>query len=85
MKRKKNVVTLSTGEKVELALSGEACTIKQPTRKFELVLCERDAEGKKTAKKRQVYRGDNPRAVEATFLKGLSDKEKEVDVYAPSI
>jgi len=47
-----------------------------------LVMHARDLEGNKLPSKRRVYRGDNPRAVEATFLKTLSEKEKASDVYA---
>lgn len=55
---------------------------QQPATRFELVMHDRDEEGNKLPTKRKVYAGANPRAVEATFLKSLSQKEKAVDVYA---
>ena len=48
---------------------------------FELHLCKRDKLGKRFDQKSRVYGGDNPAAVEATFLRGLSNVEKKKNLY----
>ena len=75
-------ITLNSGETVTLDLSGKGMEEKRDSASFELVLCKRDKLGNKQGGKRSVYRGDNPRAVEATFLKGMSKAEKKKDLYS---
>ena len=75
-------VTLASGEQMTLNLSGGGMERKWDLASFELVLCNRDKLGNKVGGKRSVYRGDNPKAVEATFLKGMSKQEKKKDLYA---
>ena len=74
-------LTFDDGTTVELNLSGYGLTPAQPSASFEVVMCKRDKAGNKTNVTETVYRGENPAAVEATFLKSLSNKEKQSDVY----
>jgi hypothetical protein len=73
-------IQLASGEKMELRLGG--LLVKERPASFELVMCERDRFGRRTNVKRRAYRGDHAPAVEATFLKALSEVEKVEDVYA---
>jgi len=49
--------------------------------KFELALCPRNANGEKVGEAQLLYRGNNPAAVEAVFLRNASKKEKKVDLF----
>ena len=52
--------------------------------KFEIAMCPRDKNGRVIGEAVTVYRGSHSPAVEATFLKSLSDKEKRgKDVFSP--
>lgn len=73
-------IQLASGESMELKLGG--LVLKERPASFELVMCERDRLGNRLESRKRVYRGDHGPAVEATFLKGLSNAEKAVDVYA---
>ena len=73
-----HIVPLRNGGSAILTL-GEVVRVAPS---FELHLCKRDLLGKKSDEMRRVYRGDNPRAVEATFLGGMSAKERKKDLYA---
>jgi hypothetical protein len=72
-------ITLDTGEKLALELSGFGMQVKEDAPRFEVVLRDKNDRGKK-----RVYRGGNPRAVEAVFLNSRSEAEKKNDVYDPS-
>lgn len=74
-------IDLADGTFVAVPLSACNLVPKSPPR-FELVMCERDHRGNKLEKKSRVYAGNHPPAVEATFLRSLSDTEKTRDVYA---
>ena len=75
------IITLNSGERLDLNIGGHGLVKKQKPASFELTLCPRDHQGNKTGPAKHVYRGSNPAAVEACFLKGLSEVEKKVDVY----
>lgn len=75
-------ITLADGSLVHLELGGNGLRLKQKPANFEVVMCERDSLGNRLNSKKTVYRGDHAPAVEATFLKQLSEVEKAHDVYA---
>lgn len=73
-------IQLEDGEVLELNLG--AMSVKANPAKFELVMCERDARGKKLNRSSRVYRGNHAPAVEATLLRAMSKDEKVADVYS---